>query len=96
MQPSDLSAATTVTLDCLAVGQVAEILEVQGQDAIAVRMLEMGLVEGEPIWLLGQAPLGDPLEFSLRGYRISLRRKEARRVRVRLLPQPTSSGACRS
>jgi ferrous iron transport protein A len=70
------------TLDKLAVGQRATILNVAGDDAIAVRLLEMGLTEGEEIEVLGFAPLGDPIEFLVRGYRISLRASEARRLRV--------------
>ena len=44
--------------------------------------MEMGLIDGEPIQLIGFAPLGDPIEFSIRGYRITLRRQEAGRVVV--------------
>ena len=43
---------------------------------------EMGLIEGEEIEHLGAAPLGDPVEFLIRGYRLSLRLTEARRVQV--------------
>ena len=74
-----------VTLDQLRVGQRARIVEVAGDDAVSVRLLEMGLTEGEPVELLGIAPLGDPLEFSVRGYRISLRAGEARRLKIELL-----------
>jgi ferrous iron transport protein A len=51
-------------------------------DEIAVRLLEMGLTPGVELELLGKAPLGDPLEFELRGYRLSVRIAEARRVAV--------------
>ena len=44
--------------------------------------MEMGLTDGEEIELLGFAPLGDPIEFLVRGYRISLRASEARRVSI--------------
>jgi ferrous iron transport protein A len=74
------------TLNELTVGQSARIRDVVGDDAIAVRLMEMGLTEGEPIELLGAAPLGDPLEFSLRGYRLSLRKSEAARVQIDLAP----------
>ncbi len=70
------------TLDQLPDGQVATILDVQGDDAVAVRLLEMGLTDGELIRSLGAAPLGDPLEFEVRGYRLSLRILEARRVLI--------------
>lgn len=68
------------TLDQLPEGQTATILDVDGDDAVAVRLLEMGLTDGESIRSLGAAPLGDPLEFEVRGYRLSLRIVEARRV----------------
>ncbi len=70
------------TLDQLPEGQAATILDVEGDDAIAVRLLAMGLPDGEVIRSLGAAPLGDPLEFEVRGYRISLRINEARRVLI--------------
>jgi len=62
------------------------IIDITGDDAIALRLMEMGLTEDEPIEFLGKAPLGDPLEFLIRGYRISLRQTEAARVIVELLP----------
>ncbi|MBC8290043.1 MAG: ferrous iron transport protein A [Planctomycetes bacterium] len=68
------------TLDSLSPGQRAVISDVSGDDAIAVRLMEMGLIDGEEIELIGRAPLGDPLEFLIRGYRLSLRAQEARRV----------------
>ena len=68
------------TLDSLSLGQRAVISDVSGDDAISVRLMEMGLLDGEEIELIGRAPLGDPLEFLIRGYRLSLRAEEARRV----------------
>jgi ferrous iron transport protein A len=73
-----------LTLCDLAVGSAATIRNILGDDAIAVRLMEMGLTEGESIALIGAAPLGDPLEFSIRGYRLSLRKSEAARVTVDL------------
>lgn len=70
------------TLASLHPGERARIVEVTGDDAVAVRLMEMGLIEGEEIEHLGAAPLGDPLEFFIRGYRLSLRVNEARRVQV--------------
>jgi len=74
--------------DLKTVGDSATILEVDGEDGIAVRLMEMGLTDGEEISVIGFAPLGDPIEFAIRGYRISLRSSEARRVRV--TPNPRS------
>jgi ferrous iron transport protein A len=72
------------SLDRLRVGQRAYIEAVQGNDAIGQRLLEMGLIEGEEIQVLGEAPLGDPMEILLRNYRLSLRRSEAARVSVQV------------
>ncbi len=66
----------------LRVGERVRVASVDGMDEIAVRLLEMGLTPGVELELLGKAPLGDPLEFELRGYRLSVRIAEARRVAV--------------
>ena len=67
-------------------GQTARVERVEGDDPISIRLLEMGLTPGCEVRYLGQAPLGDPLEFLLRGYRLSLRRNEAARVQITVLP----------
>jgi ferrous iron transport protein A len=74
------------TLDQLSVGQRGRITCLDGDDSLTQRMLEMGLLEGEEVEVVGVAPLGDPLEVGLRDYRLSLRRREAARVRIALLP----------
>lgn len=58
----------------------ATILSVDGGDNLAMRLMEMGITVNEKISFLGAAPLGDPLEFEIRGYRISLRKNEASRI----------------
>jgi ferrous iron transport protein A len=58
------------------------IKSVTGGDSMFVRLLEMGLIEGEELEVLGFAPLGDPMEIRLGDYRLSLRRNEAARVLV--------------
>lgn len=73
---------SVATLDQLQTGDRAAIVEVQGDDSIAVRLMEMGLTDGEEIEMLGRAPLGDPIEYGIRGYRLSLRSSEANRVTV--------------
>ncbi len=73
------------TPDELQPGERGRILEVSGEDAITVRLMEMGLTDGEEIELIGRAPLGDPLEFAVRGYRLSLRSEEARRISIERL-----------
>ena len=70
------------TLDTLRPGDRARVADIAGDDAVAIRLMEMGLIEGEEIEHLGAAPLGDPVEYLIRGYRLSLRLTEARRVQV--------------
>ena len=75
----------TLTLDQLPKRTPGRILLVGGADGITLRLLEMGLTEGEQITLIGRAPLGDPLEFLIRGYRLSIRSSEAQRIQVELV-----------
>ncbi len=66
----------------LDVGQQARVVRVGGTDEISLRLLEMGLTPGVTVTCLGRAPLGDPLEFEVRGYRLSVRKSEAERVEI--------------
>lgn len=65
------------TLDQLSPGETARVRRVGGQGAVRRRLLEMGLTSGVAIALVKAAPMGDPLEFRLRGYTLSLRKSEA-------------------
>lgn len=70
------------TLADLPRGEIRRVVQVEGMDAVAVRLLEMGVTPGVEIQIVGTAPLGDPLELELRGYRLSVRRSEAQRIVV--------------
>ena len=61
-------------------GQEGVITAVGGKGALRRRLLDMGITRGTEITLLKTAPLGDPLEVSLRGFTLSLRRAEAAMV----------------
>lgn len=73
------------TLADISSGQTATVMEILGDDSIAVRLMEMGITDGEPVKLIGRAPLGDPIEILVRGYRLSLRTSEAKRIRIETL-----------
>ena len=77
-----MAAVTAETLDVIGIGATASVADVLGDDAVTLRLLEMGLTPGVVVRLVGRAPLGDPLELELRGYRLSIRRAEAARVAV--------------
>jgi ferrous iron transport protein A len=70
------------TLAELRVGETATVKQIEGSDDIAVRLLEMGLTPGIEVKLIGAALLGDPVELEVRGYRLSLRKSEAKRVHI--------------
>ena len=70
------------TLAEMSVGQQARVRQIAGDDSIGIRLMEMGLTPGVQVSIIGTAPLGDPLELEIRGYRLSLRRREAERVVV--------------
>ena len=72
------------TLAQLAVGSRAKVARVDGGDELACRLMEMGLTPGVELSVVGVAPLGDPLELEVRGYRLSVRRSEAERVQIQM------------
>jgi ferrous iron transport protein A len=73
----------------LSVGESGRVARVMGADEISRRLLEMGITPGIQLRCLGTAPLGDPMEFELRGYRLSLRRAEARQIEIANAPPKT-------
>lgn len=77
-----MSNESTVTLDQLARGCSAIIVRVGGDRALRRRLLDMGLIHGETVTLTGLAPLGDPLELTIKGYHLSLRKSDARCIQV--------------
>ncbi len=66
----------------MAVGQSARIARVNGNGAIRQRLLDMGITRGAVVLVKRVAPLGDPIEISVRGYALAIRRFEARTVLV--------------
>jgi DtxR family transcriptional regulator, Mn-dependent transcriptional regulator len=82
MASTDQATVHQVTLDTLRVGQKGVVVRVGSLGPAKRRMMDMGLVPGTPITVQRVAPLGDPIEFTLKGYSLSLRKSEAREVIV--------------
>ena len=59
------------------VGQAAVIVKVNGVGAARRRMIDMGMTKGTKVAVIRKAPMGDPIEFRLKGYNLSLRKAEA-------------------
>lgn len=73
------------TLDQLRAGQAGTVERLDGDPALVQRLYEIGMLEGEAVEVLGFAPLGDPVEVRVGNTRLSLRKREASAVSVRLL-----------
>ncbi len=70
------------TLNQLEPGERATIIKVGGKGPVRRRILDMGVVSGADIEVVRVAPLGDPVEFRIKGYNLSLRKSEAQNVQV--------------
>lgn len=77
--------ADTMTLDVVTPGCRAEVLSLLGDSDVKKRITEMGLTKGALVEVERVAPLGDPMDIKVRGYRLSLRKDEASQVQVRTL-----------
>ena len=77
---NERSGATT--LNALPHGVEARVVSVEGEGAVARRLMEMGVVPGAPVCVIKAAPLGDPIEVRVRGYPLALRRAEAQTILV--------------
>jgi ferrous iron transport protein A len=76
------NSRNATTLNALPHGQEARVVSVEGEGAVARRLMEMGVVPGAPVCVIKAAPLGDPIEVRVRGYHLALRRAEAQTIRV--------------
>ena len=71
-----------LSLKDLKIGQSGKIISVAGKGATRQHLLDMGVIPGTIISFIKVAPLGDPLEFKLRGYNLSLRKDDAKNIKV--------------
>ena len=69
-------------LSLLKNNEEAVIVKVKGRGAFRKRITEMGFIKGQKVTVIRNAPLKDPIEYSIMGYHISLRRSEAELVEV--------------
>lgn len=63
-------------------GESVSVVKVHGTGALRRRLLDMGITKGSRIDVLKMAPLGDPIEVTIRGYELSLRKSEGEMVEV--------------
>lgn len=70
------------TLNEFKVGETGQIVAVKGEGRIRRRLFDMGVTPGANVYLRKKAPLGDPLEVTIRGYELTLRKEEAQYVEL--------------
>ena len=71
-----------MTLRDAKVGQTVKVLKLEGAGAVKRRIMDMGITKGEAIYVRKVAPLGDPMEITIRGYELSLRKADSEMIHV--------------
>ncbi len=64
------------------VGGTAKVVKIHGEGAVRRRIMDMGITRGVEIYVRKVAPLGDPIEITVRGYELSLRKADAESIEV--------------
>ena len=72
-----------MTLNQLELGEPAQVLQVGGEGALRRRLLDMGITPGTRVMVRKVAPMGDPIEIHLRGYELTLRIEDAKKIQVK-------------
>ncbi len=70
------------TLKQAKVGETVKVVKLTGQGAVKRRIMDMGITKGVEIFIRKVAPLGDPVEVTVRGYELSLRKEDASMIEV--------------
>ena len=64
------------------VGSTAKVVKIHGEGAVKRRIMDIGITKGVEIYVRKVAPLGDPIEITVRGYELSLRKADAESIEV--------------
>ena len=72
-----------MTLREVNVGRTVSVLKIQGSGPIKRRIMDMGITKGVEVTVRKVAPLGDPIELTVRGYELSIRKEDAQMIEVR-------------
>lgn len=70
------------TLKEAKIGETVKVTKISGQGAVKRRIMDMGLTKGVEVYVRKVAPLGDPIEITVRGYELSLRKEDAGMIEV--------------
>jgi len=72
-----------LTLKTIKCGETVTVVKLHGEGPIKRRIMDMGITKGASIYVRKVAPLGDPLEITVRGYELSLRKNDAEMIEVK-------------
>ena len=64
------------------VGETVKVIKLHGEGAVKRRIMDMGITKGIEVYIRKAAPLGDPVEVTVRGYELSLRKADAEMIEV--------------
>lgn len=70
------------TLKTVKIGQTVKVVKLHGEGAVKRRIMDMGITKGVEVYVHKVAPLGDPVEVTVRGYELSLRKADAEMIEV--------------
>ena len=70
------------TLKTVKVGETVRVIKLHGEGATKRRIMDMGLTKGVEVFVRKVAPLGDPIEVTVRGYELSIRKADAEMIEV--------------
>ena len=70
------------TLKQAKIGETVKVVKLHGEGAIKRRIMDMGITRGTEIYIRKVAPLGDPIEVTVRGYELSLRKADAEMIEI--------------
>lgn len=71
------------TLKELPCGMEAKVVKLRGEGAVKKRIMDMGITKGVDVFVRKVAPLGDPIEITVRGYELSIRKADAEMIEVK-------------
>ena len=70
------------TLKEVKVGETVKVVKLYGEGAVRRRIMDMGITKGAEVHIRKVAPLGDPIEVTVRGYELSIRKADAEKIEV--------------
>jgi len=85
--PAPAEGSISMTLREVQIGQSAKVVKLNGTGPVKRRIMDMGITKGQLITVIRVAPLGDPMEITVRNYELSVRKADAEMIEVELVEE---------